>query len=138
MKKMSCCILAIIAALTLCARPGSSQVWTNLGSGFDGYVYALARDAGGNIYAGGTFTHSGGTPLGAIARWSGTNWAGLGSGMDNEVCALAVDSHGNLYAAGAFTNAGGVAANNIAMWNGTARESWRWQNWQEMAADLAA
>ncbi|MFA7159060.1 MAG: hypothetical protein WC299_07115, partial [Kiritimatiellia bacterium] len=120
MNKMSCCGLALLAALALFARPGNSQVWSSLGSGLNGYVYALASDSGGNIYAGGTFTASRGTALGAIARWSGTNWAALGSGMDNEVCALAVDSRGNLYAAGAFTNAGGVSANNIAMWNGTA------------------
>ncbi len=107
-----------------------------LGGGLNSVVYALAIDASGNIYAGGSFTcqsgstssgtypsnacaGSGGTTvLNNIAKWNGASWSALGSGMDSTVRALAFDGSGNLYAGGFFATAGGVSANRIAKWSG--------------------
>jgi hypothetical protein len=37
----------------------NGSAWSTLGSGMDSYVYALALDSAGNIYAGGNFTIAG-------------------------------------------------------------------------------
>jgi len=91
--------------------------WTNLGSGMNDQVYALAHD-GTDLYAGGYFTNAGGVAANRVAKWdsaSGT-WTNLGSGMNDLVYALAHDGT-DLYAGGQFTNAGGVAANRVAKWD---------------------
>ena len=93
--------------------------WTNLGSGMNDQVYALAHD-GTDLYAGGQFTNAGGVAANRVAKWdsaSGT-WTNLGSGMNDLVYALAHDGT-DLYAGGPFTNAGGVAANYVAKWGPT-------------------
>ncbi|MBT7298118.1 MAG: tandem-95 repeat protein, partial [Victivallales bacterium] len=76
--------------------------------------HALASDAVGNVYAGGSF------PDGLIrnaARWDGTRWLLLGSGLGDDVQALAVDAAGGLFAGGQFTTAGGNAANHVARYD---------------------
>ena len=91
--------------------------WTNLGSGMNDQVYALAHD-GTDLYAGGYFTNAGGVAANRVAKWdsaSGT-WTNLGSGMDYEVVALAHDGT-DLYAGGGFWTAGEVAANRVAKWD---------------------
>ena len=100
--------------------------WSPLGSGIndEGYptpwIYALATDNVGNLYAGGEFHMAGGMAVNHIAKWNGSAWSSLGSGLDGSVYALAVDGAGNLYAGGWFYNAGGVPANHVAKWNGSA------------------
>lgn len=92
--------------------------WTAMGAGFtDGEVRAIARHDGA-IYAGGTFTLSGSTPVRRVARWNGTSWQPLGSGMNGGVNVLA-SYGGDLYAGGNFTNAGGEFTVGLARWNGT-------------------
>ena len=91
--------------------------WTNLGSGMNDQVYALAHD-GTDLYAGGYFTNAGGVAANRVAKWdsaSGT-WTNLGSGMDYEVVALAHDGT-DLYAGGGFWTAGEVAADRVAKWD---------------------
>jgi hypothetical protein len=89
-------------------------------------VAALALDAAGNFYVGGTFERAGSvTGLNNIARWNGQAWArvGTGAGLGGQgasVLALAGDQIGNVYAGGTFTNAGGQRANYVARWNGSA------------------
>jgi len=85
-----------------------------------GNVGALALDASGNLYAGGSFEIIGGVTVNNIAKWNGTSWSALGSGIDGGVGALAVDASGTLYAGGVFTKAGGVTVNHIAKWDGSA------------------
>jgi hypothetical protein len=104
--------------------------WLPLGTGMNtttpynyNYVFALAFDAAGNLYAGGNFTTAGGMPAKNIAKWDGTNWSALDSGLNGIVNALACDGIGNLYAGGTFTNTGNVSADYIAKWNGTAWSS---------------
>ena len=91
--------------------------WTNLGSGLDGSVYALAV-SGSDVYAGGSFTTAGGSAASRIAKWNGSSWSALGSGINYYVYALAV-SGTDVYAGGFFWTAGGSAASNIAKWNGS-------------------
>ena len=49
--------------------------------GIIGYVYALAADGAGNLYAGGSFTAAGGVSANDVAKWDGTAWTPLGSGI---------------------------------------------------------
>ena len=100
------------------ADPGD-EYWAalGLGNGIDHYVFALATDDAGNLYAGGRFTSAGGASVNHIAKWHGTAWSRLVSGMNNFVYALAVDDAGNLYAGGHFTMAGGISANHVAKWD---------------------
>jgi hypothetical protein len=99
------------------------KAWSALSSGvWGGYtlaVSALALDASGNLYVGGSFTNAGGLRANNIAKWSGGSWSALGSGVGDQVNALVFDTNGNLYAGGYFDTAGGVGATNIAKWNGS-------------------
>lgn len=85
-----------------------------------GFVFAVAVDGNGNLYAGGWFYTAGGVPANHIAKWDGSAWSPLGSGMNGMIYALAVDGSGHLYAGGSFYTAGGAPANNIAKWDGSA------------------
>ena len=91
----------------------SSSIWAP-------YVYALATDAGGNLYIGGLFSGVGPVAASNVAKWDGDGWSPLGAGTDGKVQALAVMGS-EVYAGGDFTTAGAVSANNIARWNG---DSW--------------
>jgi hypothetical protein len=112
-----------VPAINIAKWNGSA--WSALGSGlgyaypYYAYVYALAVDGRGHLFAGGSFTNAGGMPASYIAEWDGGAWSALGSGMNDQVSALAVSSTG-LFAGGSFTNAGGVPANYIARWDGGA------------------
>ena len=97
------------------STPGP-YIWTNVGSGMNAEIIALAQQ-GGNLYAGGVFTNAGGVAASYVARWDGSTWTSVGGGVDTSVWAL-VQHGGQLYAGGKFTSAGGVSANRIAMWNG--------------------
>jgi hypothetical protein len=88
-------------------------------------IKALALNAGGKLYVGGSFAKAGGISANNIALWDPTarTWSVLGSGTDNGVSgsvnAMVLDSSGNLYVAGSFSTAGGKRVNSIAKWNGT-------------------
>ncbi|MFT3791094.1 MAG: Ig-like domain repeat protein [Rudaea sp.] len=84
-----------------------------------GSVFALAVDAGGNVYAGGAFTQIGGQSRSHIAKLSGTgsgavdaNWNPL---ADDWLFALALDASGNVYAGGYFAHIGGQAHPGLAV-----------------------
>ena len=96
----------------------SDADWVSMGgmAGTNGWVYAIAADALGNVYVGGYFTQAGGGAANYIARWDGSGWTPLGAGLNGSVFAL-VASGGDLYVGGDFTTAGGVSANRIAKWN---------------------
>jgi hypothetical protein len=88
-------------------------------------IDALALDATGHLYAGGTFTSIGGQPFSALAQLS-TSGAGVAnpswnanptqSGGPNYtvVDAIVPDTSGNLYVGGNFTSIGGQSRNAIA------------------------
>jgi hypothetical protein len=104
-----------------------SETWSAAdgpGGGPDGYVFALAHDGAGTLYAGGDFIDAGGDPDAQyIAKWDGTTWSSLGgpgSGLDSYVYAVAVDDLGRVFAGGEFSSAGGDPnATRIAMWDGS-------------------
>ncbi len=94
-------------------------IWSELGSGVNGTVRAIAV-RGEEVFVGGSFTMAGSIPANNIAKWSAASgWTALGSGVSGTVQALAFDQNGNLLVGGAFSTAGGIAANNIARWNGS-------------------
>ncbi|HBA85477.1 MAG TPA: hypothetical protein DCZ95_15430 [Verrucomicrobia bacterium] len=94
--------------------------WTNLGSGMNGQVNAIAPATNGWVYAGGSFTMAGDYRATNVACWNGDNWTNLGRGLNGEVKALAIAPNGDLYAAGSFATAGVVSASSVARWDGTA------------------
>jgi hypothetical protein len=118
----------------------NGTTWSALGSGFsnDAFpglpaevrAFSVFDDDGPGphvpaLYAAGSFTRSGSTPVSRIAKWNGARWEPLGTGLGSSVTALAVfDADGvgpeppALYAAGYFTTAGGISANHIAKWDG--------------------
>lgn len=96
--------------------------WSALGPGLDvtvgiAVVKTVARFQG-DLYAGGTFTQSGTSPVNYIARWDGSAWQPVAGGTNGTVNALCVYNN-ELYVGGTFTDAGGVTVNNIAKWDGT-------------------
>jgi hypothetical protein len=111
----------------------ATNSWSTLGSGSNNgvnsntSVEALAIDAQGRVYAGGTFTQAGGVTVNRIARFdpnnSATPWSALGSGSNIGVSggsffvvvnALAIDGSGRVHVGGFFSTAGNVSANNVA------------------------
>jgi len=74
-------LLGVAVAIAL-AVPASSALgadWASVGTDANGAVQALAGDASGNTYAGGTFTATGGASAGRVARWDGTPWNTMGA-----------------------------------------------------------
>ncbi len=120
--------LCIAALLALGAVQQSSaqctQTWSNLGQGFDATTYAVTtRAAPGStvteVYAGGLFSSSGGTPMRGVAKWNGTGWSLIGALPTGYIRALTTMPNGDLIACGQFSTIGGVVSTNIAKWNGT-------------------
>lgn len=111
----------------------NGSAWSALGSGVSGAqklhpaVHALETfdDGTGRIlYAGGTFTHAGGTSARKMARWTGSLWTPVGTGPGGfwdfvQTLTTFDDGAGlTLYAGGFFFNMGGSGANNVAKWSG--------------------
>lgn len=72
--------------------------WLPLGSGVNADCYALAKDASGNIYAGGSFSVAGGVTVAGLGKWNGTAWVPLGATpIFSVVIAMVFDASGNLY-----------------------------------------
>ena len=93
------------------------STWSALGSGMNSYVYALAVDGSGSVYAGGFFNSAGTCDSAAgcnyVAKWDGSTWSALGSGMNN-ACLCA--GRGSLWVGGGFTQAGDKPSSYIAQW----------------------
>lgn len=99
------------------------EAWAPVGAGMDdGSVNALAvfddgSGGGPKLYASGSFTGSGGSPMKGVAVWDGATWSAVASGFDDgEGLALAGFDGGTptLYAGGSFTAAGGASTSRIA------------------------
>ena len=94
--------------------------WSAVGDGFaDGICWDLQvfdDGTGPALYAAGTFTASGATPLAGLARWTGTAWEDVGNTDDDTFGALVHDDGTGpaLYVGGRYTQIGGVSANGIA------------------------
>ncbi len=98
---------------------GDSTSWSGLSPGLNRDLYTITSDAGGNLYAAGSFLSAGGVTVNGIAKWNGVSWSAVGAELGWYVNLLTTDASGNLYAAGTFSTIGGIAANNVARWNGT-------------------
>ena len=89
---------------------GSS--WSALGSGMNGWVYALAV-SGSDLYVGGDFTTAGGSAANYIAKWNGSSWSALGSGM-NSYCERAGGLGQRSVCRGLVLTAGGKGSAYVA------------------------
>lgn len=101
----------------------TGTTWSAVGQGFGNGAVSAVQSIGGALYAGGTFTLSGGSPVLRIARLDGGTWTQLGAGFaSGDVTALA-SYGGQVIAGGSFTTSGSTAVDYIARFDGTA-----WQN----------
>jgi hypothetical protein len=89
---------------------------------FTYYVYGMAIDRDGRIFAVGSFHIAGGQCANNVAVWDGGNWGGLGedTSIDGLTSTIISDGKGGLYFSGEFECAGGQVVHNIAHWDGTA------------------
>lgn len=91
--------------------------WTRLGEEFDHTIRALGVH-GGALLAGGSFSSSGGTPVGHLARWTVSAWVPFADVEGGGV--YAIGHYGSdLVIGGSFSAVDGVPCNNIARFDGT-------------------
>jgi dTDP-glucose pyrophosphorylase len=121
------------------AKWTGDSAWVPLdtaGYKFNSYIYSLATDAAGNIYAAGAFTDDTVILNGNyaiyfygnvfVAKYDGTRWTELGAHgvapvpnvYGTAITTIAPDASGNVYAAGEFKDAGHYYY--VSKWNGTA------------------
>lgn len=105
----------------------------------DADVYAIAVDAGSNVFVGGNFSTIGGQSRNRIAKLSGSGVGEADSiwnpNASSSVVSLDLDDSGNVYAGGFFSSIGGQTRSRIAklsgsgtgaadvVWNPSANES---------------
>ena len=102
-------------------EPQPLMSWSALGNGLGdpAFVYDMAADQDGNIYAAGNFIFdANGEQVLNVAKWDGTSWSNLGGGINGTIWALTVDALGNLYAGGSISQISGKRVNNIVRWDG--------------------
>ena len=87
------------------------SAWHPLGSGTNGGINAVVRDAAGHLWFGGSFTQAGGQPASRVARWDGTAWSATPGGPTASVLDLALDADGRLLA---------CTSQLVMRWDGTA------------------
>jgi trimeric autotransporter adhesin len=110
------------------ARWNGSQ-WQPVGDGFaNGIVWKLAvydDGDGERLYAFGTFTASGATPISRMARWNGTSWEAVGNADNTAFNALVLplESGERLLVSGQFTQVDGQAANRLVEFVGCPNEA---------------
>ena len=81
----------------------ASGGFTNMGTGANGAIYAIAKDGSGNIYVGGEFTQIGGVAAKRFAKYDGASWSKCGIGIgDGAVRAIAIVGT-DVYVGGTFT-----------------------------------
>ncbi len=99
-------------------RYNISNLWTNLGSVQLNDDVDAITSIGSSVYAAGSFSHAGNTPLHYVGMWNGSNWSPLDTGLNGTALALA-SIGSNLYVGGIFYKTyAGMDLKRIAMWNG--------------------
>jgi len=108
-----------ITANNIAYITASSHVytWHNMGAGVNGTVNSITG-YDGKIFAAGSFSAAGGSPVNNVAYWDGSAWysAGCISGTVNNLVVF----QNNLYAAGSFDVCDTAHNINFAKWNGAA------------------
>lgn len=102
----------------------STNSFSQVGSGLNGLVNALALTKSGILYAGGTFTATVTpnvvTPVNNIAVFNGNEWSQLGNGKTQNVTAMALDENENLYVGGTYVYLSQTTDIDIlSLWNGS-------------------
>ena len=106
--------------------------WSAVGDGFaNGIVWKLAvynDGAGDALYAFGTFTASGATPINRMAKWNGTSWEQWGGGASGTVfnalpIAGASGSGDSILVSGQFTTIGADTRIRVALHQGCPGDS---------------
>ncbi len=114
------------------AKWTGDTAWTKLGTGShslnaNGYIYSIATDSAGSVYAAGAFTDQTYQSSGNVyvAKWVDTAWVKLGTNgvapvpntAGSAILSIALDPSGNVYAAGEFKDA--HSTYYVSKWNGT-------------------
>jgi hypothetical protein len=99
----------IYAAGSMKVMKYSGSSWTQLGSSFDGGVYAVAIDSSGNPWAVGSFT-------GYVKKYTGGSWQTVTNTFDYYVTRIVAGANGTMYVSGRF-GSGDIAG--VAYWNGS-------------------
>lgn len=94
----------------------AGEDWTNLGSGVNGPVDALAI-IDEELYVGGRFTMAGGVTAHGIAKWHNGSWHSLGDGLTGTIREMSADS-GGVYVAGDLILPGEEGTVAMARWDG--------------------
>ena len=94
------------------------QSWTPYGSGVEYGSVSSVVVYRNQLIAAGSFTTSGGTWLGNIAKWNGSSWEPLGSGIVGAIYAMTIYND-KVIVGGDFDTAGGVFRKYIACWDST-------------------
>jgi len=106
------------ATFAYIARRGTTEVWSDLSTAFNGAVYVITEDPINHIlYIGGNFTSAGGvTGADNIVAYNPATgvFTALGVGCNSIVRAILVARSGVVYAGGDFTNAGTSGADYLA------------------------
>ena len=101
----------------------TNQTWSNLTTGTNSAVLAMAIDDSGSVYIGGGFTTVGGSSISYMAMWGGSSWSaviGNSSGPGGWVYSMASQGM-NIYIGGSFTIVDGLStAKKVAHWDGSA------------------
>ncbi len=99
--------------------------WHDMGGGVShvsstAWVYALAVDADGDVYAGGWFNQAGtgenAIAVSNLAVWDGSAWSDVGGGAQGGVTVIHLTDSA-LFVGGTFTQTGSTAVNNIARYD---------------------
>lgn len=117
-------ILSTVAFLVFATASGlfANSPWQIINpgiTGVNGYVYATAYDASGNLYVGGKFTLAGNVPARNIAKWNGTRWESLGQGVQGEVNDILIGKDGSIYVGGDSINADWLPHIMFSKWDGS-------------------
>jgi len=118
-----CTVAALILAGGVLAPAQASLLDTsfNPGSGANGFINAIVRQADGRIVIAGAFTEFDGIPRTRIARLNSDGSVDPsfdpGAGADDNVNATAIQPDGRIVIAGYFTQFNGVSRNGIARLN---------------------
>lgn len=113
--------LSNIAAEKIVLYDVSSNLFFDMGDGFNDDVLDIKALDSGRVYVCGAFTEgaTNGEVYLYIAWWNGAQWSAMDAGADDTVRAIDVNRFGHIVAVGSFTRMGSVDAAYIAYYNGT-------------------